>query len=174
MAIGMQRPKEPRNLRSDYRNRGFEHRVRSTSRSPQRKYSPPTIVAYRDSPTYNLASYLAKLLRPLVTNSPYMLQNSTDFIERIKGLNLRRGDALVSFDVQSIFTSIPRELVKSALKSAMEENRGFLANQKLSLSELMGLVSLCLDSTYFRFRDYTYDQRKGTPMGSVFQLWWLK
>ncbi|XP_076061229.1 uncharacterized protein LOC143037010 [Oratosquilla oratoria] len=48
----------------------------------------------------------------------------------------------------------------------MEENLGFLANQKLSLSELMGLVSLCLDSTYFRFRDYTYHQRKGTPMGS--------
>ncbi|XP_076054457.1 uncharacterized protein LOC143033139 [Oratosquilla oratoria] len=109
---------------------------------------------------------MAKLLRPLVTNSPHMLQNSTNFIERIKGLNLRRGDVLVSFDVQSTFTSIPRELAKSAQKSAMEENRGFLANQKLSLSELMGLVSLCLDSTYFRFRNYTYHQRKGTPMGS--------
>ncbi|XP_076039447.1 uncharacterized protein LOC143024519 [Oratosquilla oratoria] len=95
-----------------------------------------------------------------------MLQNKTDFIERIKGLNLRRGDVLVSFDVQSMFTSIPRELAKSALKSAMEENRGYLDNQKLSLSELMGLISLCLDSTYFRIRDHTYHERKGTPMGS--------
>ncbi|XP_076028455.1 uncharacterized protein LOC143017551 [Oratosquilla oratoria] len=116
------------------------------------------IVAFRNSPTYHLASYLAKLLRPLVTNSPHMLQNSADFIERIKGLNLRRGDVLVSFDVQSMFTSIPRDLAKSALKSAMEENRGFLDNQKLSVSELMGLISLCLDSTYFRFRDHTYHQ----------------
>ncbi|XP_076069793.1 uncharacterized protein LOC143041673 [Oratosquilla oratoria] len=48
----------------------------------------------------------------------------------------------------------------------MEENRGFLDNQKLSLSELMRLISLCLDSTYFRFRDHIYHQRKGTPMGS--------
>ncbi|XP_076035324.1 uncharacterized protein LOC143021608 [Oratosquilla oratoria] len=48
----------------------------------------------------------------------------------------------------------------------MEENRGFLDNQKLSLSELMGLISLCVDSTFFRFRDHTYHQRKGTPMGS--------
>ncbi|XP_076047252.1 uncharacterized protein LOC143028763 [Oratosquilla oratoria] len=70
------------------------------------------IVAFRNSPTYHLASYLAKLLRPLVTKSPHMLQNSADFIERIKGLNLRRGDVLVSFDVQSMFTSIPRNLAK--------------------------------------------------------------
>ncbi|XP_076057341.1 uncharacterized protein LOC143034882 [Oratosquilla oratoria] len=90
----------------------------------------------------------------------------TDFIERLKELNLNRGDVLVSFDVQSVFTSIPRELAKRALKSAMEGNPGFLAYQKLSLSELMGLLSLCLDLTYFRFRDYTYHQRKGTPMGS--------
>ncbi|XP_076047286.1 uncharacterized protein LOC143028808 [Oratosquilla oratoria] len=117
------------------------------------------IVAFRNSPTYHLASYLAKLLRPLVTDSPHMLQNSADFIERIKGLNLRRGDVLVSFDVQSMFTSIPRDLAKSALKSAMEDNRGFLDNQKLSVSELMRLISLCLDSTYFRFRDHTYHQR---------------
>ncbi|XP_076067663.1 uncharacterized protein LOC143040454 [Oratosquilla oratoria] len=116
------------------------------------------IVAFRNSPTYHLASYLAKLLRPLVTDSPHMLQNSADFIERIKGLNLRRGDVMVSFDVQSMFTSIPRDLAKSALKSAMEENRGFLDNQKLSVSELMRLISLCLDSTYFRFRDHTYHQ----------------
>ncbi|XP_076045760.1 uncharacterized protein LOC143028003 [Oratosquilla oratoria] len=117
------------------------------------------IVAFRNSPTYHLASYLAKLLRPLVTDSPHMLQNSADFIERIKGLNLRSGDVLVSFDVQSMFTSIPRDLAKSALKSAMEDNRGFLDNQKLSVSELMRLISLCLDSTYFRFRDHTYHQQ---------------
>ncbi|XP_076056349.1 uncharacterized protein LOC143034298 [Oratosquilla oratoria] len=95
-----------------------------------------------------------------------MLQNSTDFIERIKGFNLRREDVLVSLDVEFMFTSIPRELTKRALNSAMEENRGFLANQKLSLAELMGLVPLCLDSTYFPFRDHTYHQRKGTTMGS--------
>ncbi|XP_076042000.1 uncharacterized protein LOC143025905 [Oratosquilla oratoria] len=118
------------------------------------------IVAFRNSPTYHLALYLAKLLRPLVTDSPHMLQNSADFIERIKGLNLRSGDVLVSFDVQSMFTSIPRDLAKSALKSAMEDNRGFLDNQKLSVSELMRLISLCLDSTYFRFRDHTYHQLK--------------
>ncbi|XP_076043870.1 uncharacterized protein LOC143026961 [Oratosquilla oratoria] len=57
-----------------------------------------------------------------------------------------------------MFTSIPPDLAKRTL--------GFLENQKLSSTELMGLISMCLDSTYFRFREHIYHQRKGTSMGS--------
>ncbi|XP_076068418.1 uncharacterized protein LOC143040861 [Oratosquilla oratoria] len=56
----------------------------------------------------------------------------------------------------------------------MEENLGFLVDQKLSLSELMRLVSLCLGSTYFRFRDHTYHQRRGTLMGSPISVMVIK
>ncbi|XP_076030601.1 uncharacterized protein LOC143018906 [Oratosquilla oratoria] len=48
----------------------------------------------------------------------------------------------------------------------MEEMLGFLENEKLSPGELMALVSLCLDSTFFKFRDSVYHQRVGTPMAS--------
>ncbi|XP_076059714.1 uncharacterized protein LOC143036351 [Oratosquilla oratoria] len=48
----------------------------------------------------------------------------------------------------------------------MEETRGFLDNEELSTSELMRLVNLCLDSTFFNYRDTVYHQRIGTPMGS--------
>ncbi|XP_076045803.1 uncharacterized protein LOC143028046 [Oratosquilla oratoria] len=73
---------------------------------------------------------------------------------------------MVSFDVQSMFTSIPQDLAKRTLSKTMEETLGFLENQRLSSTELMGLISMCLDSTYFRFREHIYHQRKGTPMGS--------
>ncbi|XP_076032982.1 uncharacterized protein LOC143020445 [Oratosquilla oratoria] len=48
----------------------------------------------------------------------------------------------------------------------MEETMGYLDNEKLSTSELMRLVNLCLDSNFFNFRDTVYHQRIGTPMGS--------
>ncbi|XP_076043868.1 uncharacterized protein LOC143026960 [Oratosquilla oratoria] len=57
------------------------------------------IVAFRGSPTYNLASNLSKRLRSLVTNSPHMLLNSEDFLNRIKGVKFDQGDVMVSFDV---------------------------------------------------------------------------
>ncbi|XP_076056169.1 uncharacterized protein LOC143034110 [Oratosquilla oratoria] len=73
---------------------------------------------------------------------------------------------MVSIDVQFKFTSIPQDLAKRILSKTVEETLGFLENQKLSSTELMGLISMCLDSTYFRFREHIYHQRKGTPMGS--------
>ncbi|XP_076029118.1 uncharacterized protein LOC143017966 [Oratosquilla oratoria] len=65
-----------------------------------------------------------------------------------------------------MFTSLPQDLVKRSVLSAMEETGGYLDNEKLSTSELMRLVNLCLDSTFFNFRDTVYHQRIGTPMGS--------
>ncbi|XP_076038064.1 uncharacterized protein LOC143023429 [Oratosquilla oratoria] len=124
------------------------------------------IIAFRESPTYNWAANLSKRLRPLVTNSSHMLLNSEDFVNRIKGVKLDQGDVMVSFDVQSMFTLIPQGLAKRTLSKTMEETLGLLENQILSSTELMGLISMCLDSTYFRLREHIYHQRKGIPMGS--------
>ena len=124
------------------------------------------IIAFGGSPTYALASALAKRLRPLVQNSTRMLKDSGDFVRRIHDIEILEGDVMVSFDIKSMFTSLPRDLVKQAVFSSLEESHSFLDNEKLSQSELLGLVSLCLDSTFFRFRDKIYHQQVGTPMGS--------
>ncbi|XP_076065264.1 uncharacterized protein LOC143039276 [Oratosquilla oratoria] len=84
-------------------------------------------------------------------------------------ISAAEGAASAAAVVSSILfqnASSPLALNYDFYLTAMGKNRGFLANQKLSLSELMGLVSLCLDSTYFCLRDHTYHQRKGTPMRS--------
>ncbi|XP_076066091.1 uncharacterized protein LOC143039734 [Oratosquilla oratoria] len=124
------------------------------------------IIAFRGSPTYNLAKALAKRLRPLVEKSERMLKNSTDFVDRLRGISLEEGDILVSFDVKSIFTSLPQDLLKQAVLSKVEGSEEFRDNEKMSTEELVRLVNLCLDSTLFRFREKVYHQRIGTPMGS--------
>ncbi|XP_076052761.1 uncharacterized protein LOC143032178 [Oratosquilla oratoria] len=124
------------------------------------------IIAFRGSPTYNLAKALAKRLRPLVEKSERMLKNSTDFVDRLRGISLEEGDILVSFDVKSMFTSLPQDLLKQAVLSKVEGSEEFRDNEKLSTEELVRLVNLCLDSTFFRFREKVYHQRIGTPMGS--------
>ncbi|XP_076049262.1 uncharacterized protein LOC143029935 [Oratosquilla oratoria] len=124
------------------------------------------IIAFRGSPTYNLAKALAKRLRPLVEKSERMLKNSTDFVDRLRGISLEEGDILVSFDVKSMFTSLPQDLLKQAVLSKVEGSEEFRDNEKLSTEELVRLVNLCLDSTFFRFREMVYHQRIGTPMGS--------
>ncbi|XP_076049401.1 uncharacterized protein LOC143030084 [Oratosquilla oratoria] len=117
---------------------------RYTKRVPLRP-----ITALRGSPTYNLASVLAKRLTPLIVSSTRMLKNSSEFLEKVRDIRVESYEVMVSFDVKSMFTSLPQDLVKRAVLSAMEKTLGFLDNEKLSISEFTRLVNLCLDSTFF-------------------------
>ncbi|XP_076044828.1 uncharacterized protein LOC143027426 [Oratosquilla oratoria] len=95
---------------------------------------------------------MANRLRPLVVSSTRMLKNSSEFLEKVRDVRVESNEIMVSFDVKSMFTSLPQDLVKRAVLSAMEETRGYLDIEKLSTSELM--------------RDTVYHQRIGTPLGS--------
>ena len=64
------------------------------------------IVSFINSPTYNLSKFLANIISALVTNR-FSVNNSIDFIERIKNIAIEEDEILVSFDVVSLFTSVP-------------------------------------------------------------------
>ena len=57
-----------------------------------------------------LSKHLAQTLKPLVGNPDFTVKNSLDFCDQIKHVKLEEDDELVSFDVVSLFTSIPAEL----------------------------------------------------------------
>ena len=57
------------------------------------------IVASQGSPTYNLAKYLAEILKPLVGKSEHHVVNSKEFITKIEQTKLDEDEILVSFDV---------------------------------------------------------------------------
>ena len=56
--------------------------------------------------TYKLAKHLAKLLSPL-SRSQYAVNSTKHFIEAIKHDKIPAGCQMISFDVKSLFTSIP-------------------------------------------------------------------
>ena len=59
------------------------------------------------SPTYQLSKYLAKLLKYLCLNNDFVVNNSKEFTEFIRHQKLETNEIIVSFDVVSLFTSIP-------------------------------------------------------------------
>nr|VZI42358.1 unnamed protein product [Spirometra erinaceieuropaei] len=69
-----------------------------------------------------------------------------------------------SFDVTSLFTSIPpnvaREVLRKRLEEAYDETQ-----DALKIEHLMRLFEFC-QQTFFTFAGETYEQIKGTPMGS--------
>ena len=66
------------------------------------------IVSKIRTATYNLSKYLAKLLLPL-SQSEYTIKNTKQFIEQIRMKQVPDGYRMVSYDVKSLFTSVPLE-----------------------------------------------------------------
>jgi len=105
------------------------------------------------SPTYELAKYVAKLLKPLVGNTDSFIKDSNDFVKLIKNKRVDKDDILVSFDVVSLFTKIPLDEAVHVIKMATNP-------------ETTKLAEICLRSTFFSFQDHYYEQISGVAMGS--------
>nr|VZI40325.1 unnamed protein product [Spirometra erinaceieuropaei] len=71
---------------------------------------------------------------------------------------------MVSFDVVSLFTSIPQALAVETLSDLLRQNYDGGDGQPTA-QDLIELMGHCL-KTFFAFEEATYEQIKGTPMGS--------
>ena len=69
--------------------------------------TPRPIISSIGTATYNTAKELARILKPLVGTSYHHVQYTRDFIEQIKDVKLKDGECIISYNVTSLFTSVP-------------------------------------------------------------------
>ena len=122
------------------------------------------IVSIYGSPTYEISKYLTTVLKPLTNESRHKLQCTENFIDAIKTVQTPGDYRLVSFDVKSLFTSIPLQLALDCTATAIKNS-----TTKLPLptaDDLMDLLKLFLTSTYIQYNGKHYKQLHGTAMGS--------
>ncbi|BHF57728.1 hypothetical protein SprV_0100067300 [Sparganum proliferum] len=100
----------------------------------------------------------------LAEGSPITVTSAYQFLERIKHLKLKPDESMASFDVVSLFTSIPQQLAIDVVDQLLAE-RYEERDKPLKSEHLLELLRYCL-KTYFTFGGQMYEQIKGTPMGS--------
>nr|VZI37533.1 unnamed protein product [Spirometra erinaceieuropaei] len=91
---------------------------------------------------------MARKLNFLREGSRTSINSAFQFLADIRGKVVRPEQIMVSFDVVSLFTSIPPDLARDVLRKRLEENYDE-TNRPLKIDHLL-----------------TYEQIKGTPMGS--------
>nr|VZH98639.1 unnamed protein product [Spirometra erinaceieuropaei] len=122
------------------------------------------IASLRGTPTFGLAKWLFQRLKFLTQGSETTIHSAEQFLEKLQGIRLTDDEVLVSFDVISLFTSIPQHLAVETVQTLLEQRYNETDN-KLKIKHLVDLLQHCL-KTFFTFNGTTYEQVKGTPMGS--------
>ena len=129
------------------------------------------IVSTVGSVAYCLAKHLSRLLAPLVGKTDFHVKDSKEFVQYVQCLSLSEDEIMVSFDVQSLFTSVPTEVACEVARKRLEAedekgDSGILASTGMDVEDILALLRLCLDTTYFQVNGSFYRQKKGTAMGS--------
>ncbi|BHF84000.1 hypothetical protein SprV_0902715000 [Sparganum proliferum] len=118
------------------------------------------IVSLRGTPTYGFANWL----RFLTAGSETTVHSAEQFLDKIRAVTIEPNERMVSFDVVSLFTSIPQALAVETLSDLMRQNYDEVDGQPKA-QDLIELMGHCL-KTFFTFGGTTHEQIKGTPMGS--------
>lgn len=95
------------------------------------------VVSFVHSPTYQLSKYLARILSPLVGNSPSHVRNSHTFAQFAHAESLQKGKLLVSFDVVSLFTNVPVDLAMTVAIQRLQVDDSLTGHTSLSVNEIM-------------------------------------
>ncbi|BHF61832.1 hypothetical protein SprV_0100481100 [Sparganum proliferum] len=112
------------------------------------------IVALIGAPNYKISKWLFRQVHPLTKNSEDSIQDSKEFLDKLNGVNITCDEIMVSFDVVSLFTSIPLDLAKSCTEELLQTY-----TSEVPPEALLQLLDLCLE-TNFSFSNQCYRQLK--------------
>ena len=114
------------------------------------------------TPSYELSKYIGSILKRSLTSS-YNVTSSFIFCEFVNNIQLPDGYVLLSFDVVSLFTCIPKQLIR---KSVFKHWNEIKQNTHICLDLFWEIVEFCVDCSYFCFQGSYYKQIQGTAMGN--------
>ena len=79
---------------------------------------------------------------------------------------VRPDEEIVSFDVVSLFTSIPVDLALKVIQSKLESNHTWKDKTKLTKNQIVELTKIVLYNSFFSYEGTLYHQIFGCAMGS--------
>ncbi len=73
----------------------------------------------------------------------------------------------MSFDVSVLFTSVPVAQAVSVIKTRLEENDTLYERATLNVKDIVDILDLLFNTTYFVYDEYYYNKTHGAAMGSL-------
>lgn len=115
-----------------------------------------------NAPTDKLAKWLIKEFNKIKKPAGFDIKNSIELVKKLKNLKITRNECLISFDVKSLYPSIP-------INKALEYLERWLLTNKIPYiitNIYIKITKLCIEEAYFQFRKNYYKQDFGVAMGN--------
>ena len=94
------------------------------------------------------------------------MNNAVNFSRKVRTLRVSDEEVLVSFDVKSLYTSIPKNMVAQLVKEQLVNDQGLALRTGLTVNQMMEGMEICLKANHFTFEGELYSQEEGLAMGS--------
>lgn len=136
--------------------------ILTTIAPPNLKFRP--IISSSFSPTSHLSAFLDEILKPLVPKLNSYCRDTFHFLELLPA-SVEENSLFISFDVTSLYTSIPHDLGYEAIKYWVDKYRDDIP-EKFSKQFILDSLRVILQNNFFSFEDNIYVQKSGTAMGT--------
>lgn len=120
------------------------------------------IVDNINTPCYKQAKWLVQEIKKLPPLKSYSVKNSFEFVQKIKNVKINENEIMISFDVCSLFPSIPVDLALIEFKKHLDETE-VSTDKKIIYQQT---AQLCMDQSFFQFDGEIFKVTKGTNMGN--------
>ena len=93
------------------------------------------------------------------------MKNSKHFLEALQDVRVAEDELLVSFDVSSLFTTVPINEAVQVIQHKLEQDDTLANRTTLSPNKVAELLDVCSRPTYFNYAGDFYEQRESVVMG---------
>lgn len=120
------------------------------------------IISNCNSPLEKLAKWVTEEWKKLKPPQGLFVKNSFDFLERIRNIRIEEDEILISFDVESLYPSIPIPETMDLLKIWLNETEPDERKREVYHK----IASTCMNWNCCSFNDIFYKIEEGTSMGN--------
>ncbi len=114
--------------------------IRGSIKHYKPNYPLRPIVSCIGSTLYNTSSFLSHILSPIQNSNGHSVINSTDFKNNITDITIDDDETMLSFDVVSLFTSIPVDKACERIRTKLESDKNLQHRTKLTIDDIIQLL----------------------------------
>ena len=105
---------------------------------------------------------------PPVDKNCHSIKNTKELVEKLRDLEIPPVRKLVSYDVAALFTSVHMDYNElNVIMERQQEVDTLASRTEMTIPQIVELLDLCLNTTYFIYDGVYSQQTHGAAMGSV-------